>query len=693
MSLREGSIIEFKDKKAITNVLCLKLDTKNVRVINESNKEFNLPINKISHITDHVLNVSKPRAELINDLNKLINKIEENLADINISDLWELLKDDIEAKYSLKELSEIYFGSDKDSDQRSCMLRVLNDDGIYFEIKSDGLFSAKSEKAVEQIIKQKQIEEQKLKLKENSMNWLKNVWLTKTKIEQPEGVEKIIESLKEVAVLGNNSLKYNDMFNLLSEAGINISKSEESLINLLTILGIFEEDQNLLLIEHNIALNFSKGVIEEAHNINTDISEEIPLRVDLRDIETFTVDDEDTKDIDDAISFTDNENGFTLGIHIADAGHWIKNGSLLSKEAHTRSTTIYLPERKIEMLPPNLSEDICSLIQGQDRLAISVMVNFNHLNELIDFKIVESVVNVNERLSYKESDERCLKENSIFHKLIELTNSLRLNRVSKGAIIFNLPELKIKVTENKEIILDKHKQNSASQLIVSELMVLANSLVAEYMSENKIPCIYRHQEEPLETINFSLEENAIIGMYKQRRFMKRSEVSTKPSEHFGLGLKAYCQMTSPIRRYSDLVIHRQIKSFLKTGKPYYNEEKIKEIINFSEHSIYVSILIQRNANRYWICKFLSKEIGNKTNALVLDVGDEKYHIQLSDFMIELPLFKELGVKLEQGQEIEVIIKDIQLRKGFISVRLLKEPNDEINKIEFKKESELVYQEA
>lgn len=683
MSLREGSVIEFKDKKRITGVLCLKVDSKNVRVINDSNKEFNLPINKISHITDHILNISKSRSELINDLNNLINKIEEKITDINISDLWELLRDDTEEKYNLKQLTEIYFGNEISSDMRSCMLRVLVEDGVYFETKSDGLYSAKPEKIVEQILNQKKIEEQRLKLRENCIVWLKNIWSNNVKTDKPEGADKIIDSLKEVAVMGNRSEKYNDVFNLVSEAGINISNSEENLIKLLTRLGIFEEDENLLLIEYNIPLTFSNTVINEAKSVTTDISEEISQRVDLRNIETITIDDEDTKDIDDAISFIPNENGFTIAIHIADAAHWVQPDTWLDKEAHARSTTMYLPERKIEMLPYNLSEDICSLIEGQDRLAVSLIVDFNHANEIVDFKVVESVINVNKRLSYKEADEKDINE-PFLAKLSEITNSLKEMRLNKGAIIFNLPELKIKITENKDIILDKYKQNSPSQLIVSELMILANSLVADFMNKNKIPCIYRHQEEPLEIVDFNDQINPVIQMYKQRRFMKKSEVSTNPQEHHGLGLKSYTQMTSPIRRYSDMVVHRQIKSFLRKNTSYYSEDQIKEIINFSEHSIYVANLIQRNANRYWLCKFLSREIGNKTPALVLDVLDDRYQVQLSDFLIELPLFKELGVKLEAGQEIEVIIKDVQIRKGFISIKLLKEPNEDIKPIELKK---------
>ncbi len=681
MSLREGCVIEFKDKKRIASVLCLKVDAKNVRVINDSNKEFNLPVNKISHITDHILSVNKSRVDLIQDLNNVINRIEDQVNDINLSDLWELLKDESEdSKYDLKQLSEIYFGSDANTDSRSSMLRAIIEDSIYFDIKSDGFFVPKSEKIVEQIIQQKKLEEQRLKLRENVINWIKSIWSQAENIEKPDGADKFIDLLKEIAVLGDRSERYHDGSGLLLEAGINQGNIEENAISLLTKLGIFEEDENLLILEHNVHLNFSKTIMTELDHLNTDISEEASKRTDLRDLYTITIDDEDTKDIDDAISFHEIENGFEIGIHIADAANFVRHDTLLDKEAQGKSTTIYLAERKIEMLPYRLSEDVCSLVANQDRLAVSLLVSFDHNNEMVNYKVVESVINVNKRMSYTEADSMITNDNMLM-KLGHITSYLRQIRLNRGAIIFNMPELKIKITDDKKVVISKYKQNSPSQAIISELMVFANSLIAEYTYKNKIPCIYRYQDEPSEVIDFNSDINPIILMYKQRRFMKKSETSTVANEHHGLGLNSYTQMTSPIRRYSDLVVHRQLKSYLRTGEPFYSEEKIKEVINFSEHSIYIANLIQRTSNRYWVCKFLSNYIGCKTPALVLDVVDERYQVQLSDYLIELPLFKELGVKLEIGQEIEVIIKDVQTRRGFIAIKLLKEPNEDVKSIE------------
>jgi exoribonuclease-2 len=674
MSLREGSVIEFKDKKRVASVLCLKVDPKNVRVINESNKEFNLPINKISHITEHVISVSKSRVELIAELNGLINVIEEKVQEIILSDLWELLKDEPEAQYDLKQLSEIYFGSESSSDARSSMLRALIDDNIYFDAKGEGIFVPKPEKVVEQILLQRKIEEQKLKIRENTIKWLKEVWSGESNTEKPQGADKLVEILKEIAVMGNRSEKYSEGLNLLHDAAISDGNVEENAISLLVKLGLFEEDQNLLLLEYNIPLHFSKTVLDEIGKISFEINSDLELRTDLRHLNTITIDDEDTKDIDDAISLEYLENGFRVGIHIADAAYFVQPDTLLDKEAQARSTTLYLPERKIEMLPPTLSEDLCSLVEGKDRLAVSLLIKFGNNFEIEDYEIVESVINVNRRLSYNEADLEC-NSDPVLMKLCQLTDDLREKRLQKGAIIFNLPELKIKITPEKKIIIGKYKQSSLSQLLVSELMVNANGLIAEFLFKKKVPCIFRFQEEPLEIIDFNSELNPAILMFRQRRFMKKSETSTNPSEHHGLGLRFYTQMTSPIRRYSDLIVHRQLKSFLRTGKPFYTEEEIKELINFSENSLSIANLIQRNASRYWLTKFLYPHIGSKTPAIVLEASDDKFIVQLTDYLIEIPLFKELGLKLEVGQNIEVVIKDVQIRKGFISIRAAREQDE------------------
>jgi exoribonuclease-2 len=679
MNLKEGSLIEFKDKKRISSLICLKVDPKNIRVVNESNKEFNLPINKVAHVTDTSISISKSRIEIIDSLKKYDSLIESRLNEVVLSDLWEILVDVENEKYTLKQLADLYFG-DNTEQERSVILRVLTDDSIYFDTKNDGFYFPKNRKAVELILQQRAAEEQRQKQKELTIQWLKDIW-NGDNSPKPDGADKLIELLKDIAVFETRSEKYNEGASIFHEIGIIDGTPQENAISLLTKAGIFQPDQNMLMLEYNIPVQFSNAILDNAEKIESDISSEITNRKDFRNIYTITVDDEDTKDIDDAISLLQLENGgYKISIHIADPAHFILPDTLLDKEAYSRATTIYLPERKIEMLPANLSEDICSLVEGQDRLALTVDIEFNSVLEVVNYDIFESVINVDKRYSYNDADLICSSDD-MFVLLSQLSTKLKSDRLNQGAIIFNFPELKIKITEDNKVVLGKYKQNSPSQQIISELMVLSNSLAGEFCNKNKIPCIYRYQDEPVEVVEPDEKLPNIVSMFRQRRFMKKSEVSTIPSEHHGLGLKFYTQMTSPIRRYSDLVIHRQIKNFLREGKPLYNEEQVREVINFSEHSISICNLIQRNSIRYWLCKYLIPYKGFKTNALVLDLSEDKYIVHLYDFCTELPFPKDFGYKFEPGQEIEVMIRDIHIRKGIIIIKPLKEPKPEIEKIE------------
>jgi len=674
--LKEGSVVEFKDKKRVVTALCLKFVNKTtIRIINNSNKEFTLPITKIFNITDKVLDLSKQRLVLVDELNNFINNVEKISEEIELSDLWELLKDEEEKAYSIKELTDIYFGDNLTTHHYSAIFKILANDNTYFEQNKDNLFLPKTQKVVEQIILQRNIERQREEEKENALEWLRNFHLGKQDENRTDAVNKILNNIKEIIVLGSKSDKYNDGINLLYDIGLGDGDIIENAIEFLIKIGTFEKDQNLLLLEYNIPQFFSNSVLEDIKNMKINIENE-QNRLDLRDIETITIDDEETKDIDDAISLKYTDDGFQIGIHIADAANFVQTETLLDKEAYSRSTTIYLPDKKIEMLPSILSEDICSLVSNQDRLAISVLINFDNYNKLKNYEIKETIINVDKRLSYKEADG-IIETDPLLIKLLKVTRELKENRIQNGAIVFTIPELKIKVTEEREILIQQYKQNSQSQELVSELMIFANSFVAEYLYNNKIPCIYRFQDEPFELVDLNSDLEPIVLMFQQRRFMKKSEISIIPSDHCGLGLKFYTQMTSPIRRYSDLVIHRQLKAYLRDGQILYPDEKMKEVINFSEHSLNVANIIQRNGSRYWLMKYLSKFIKYKTPAIVLEAHDDRYFIQLTEFLFETPLFKELGVKLEVGQRIEVVIQDVKIRKGILNIRFAKESDSNL----------------
>lgn len=671
ITIKEGSIIEFKDKKKVVTLICLKNDTKtkSLRVINQSNKEFNLPINKVINKTNINLNMSKSRPELIQELTSISNNFDVSSNNVILSELWEILKDE-DKSFSLEEICELYFGDNYSDTDKSGMIRSLIEDSTYFDLKADINFIPKNQKVVEQILLQKRIEEEKEKQKEIFSKWFYSIINNDNNIDKPENTEKFIELFKDVAILGNKSDKYSECLNILSSININASL-EDMALDFLIKIKYFDEDENLKLHEYEIPIDFSNKVLSD---INVNLLLERENREDLRDLEIITIDDETTKDIDDGISIVETETGYQLGIHIADPSHFVQKDTNLDKEAKNRASSIYLPDRIIEMLPKELSEDISSLVENEERLALSIFVDLSKNFDILNFNIFESLIKVSKRLTYEQVDLMLENDNKL-KILLQIANKLNQNRINNGALTFNRQELKIKIDNNKKIHLSKYKEYN-SNTIVSEIMILANNLVAEFCINNRIPCIYRYQDEPSEIIEFSADVEPVLLFYKQRKFIRKSEISTVSKFHAGLGLTSYTQITSPIRRYMDLAIHRQIKEFLNKKTSIYNEDNLREIITYTDYSLNNINVVQRHSNRYWLCKFLKDFIGYRTPALVLDEYESKYLVYLTEFFVELYLFKEIGYKYEIGQKIDVIIKDSEPFKGGLYIDNFKEERDE-----------------
>lgn len=337
--------------------------------------------------------------------------------------------------------------------------------------------------------------------------------------------------------------------------------------------------------------------------------EEIAGRMDLRNRQTVTIDGEDAKDLDDAITLSRRaDGGYELGVHIADVTHYVEEGSALDQEAIKRGTSVYLADRVIPMLPHRLSNGICSLNQGEDRLALSCMITYDMHGRICDTRIGESVICVDRRMSYTDvnavvtlKDDEKRKEYgefvSMFEEMRDLAAILRQNRKKQGSIDFDFPECRILLNEEGVPVgIEPYDRNPATR-IIEEFMLAANKVVAEEFFWQEIPFIYRTHEYPdLEkiqelaalarsfshTLKVGQEEvhpreiqkliESIEGTEEEvflsrltLRAMKRAKYSTENEGHFGLATKYYCHFTSPIRRYPDLQIHRIIKETLRKG--------------------------------------------------------------------------------------------------------------------------------
>ena len=362
-------------------------------------------------------------------------------------------------------------------------------------------------------------------------------------------------------------------------------------------------DTNIDLISvikaHDYKLVFPKEVEKEA-KILPEVVHTIEDRVDLRNQEIFTIDGDDTKDIDDAISLSKKGENYILGVHIADVSYYVRPGTSLDKEAARRGTSVYLIDTVIPMLPRKLSNGICSLNPNVDRYALSLEMEINKNGEVINSKIFKSVINSKIQMTYNKVYS-ILEENAEFEEYKPYVKTLKLMReladilidkkAKNGSIDFNMPEAKILLDENDAVVDIKLREMTIANKIIEEFMVLANETVAEKFNKIKLPFIYRIHEQPemdrieklnvfLTNLNYptvkkidNLELKKVIDFAKGKdeeklvslmvlRTMQLAKYSNDNIGHFGLASKYYCHFTSPIRRYPDLFIHRVISDYI-----------------------------------------------------------------------------------------------------------------------------------
>ena len=357
---------------------------------------------------------------------------------------------------------------------------------------------------------------------------------------------------------------------------------------------------------YNIPTEFGEEVKKEVGAVPSVIEKSsLEGRLDLRDWQTVTIDGEDAKDLDDAITLTKTSGGYQLGVHIADVSDYVKENSALDKEALKRGTSVYLVDRVIPMLPHQLSNGICSLNAGTDRLALSCIMDLDKEGILKGHRIAETVIHVDERMTYTsvalilDGDEKERKRYEklvpMFEQMKELSDILREVRHERGSVDFDFPESKIVLNEyGKAVDVIPSQRNKATK-IIEDFMLLANETVAENFYWQEIPFVYRTHDNPdgekvkklrtfLENFGIVLKlkkdeihpkeiqklltkvegtpEEALISRLTLRS-MKQARYTTESSGHFGLSTSYYCHFTSPIRRYPDLQIHRIIKETLR----------------------------------------------------------------------------------------------------------------------------------
>lgn len=456
-------------------------------------------------------------------------------------------------------------------------------------------------------------------------------------------------------------------------------KPEGKIIEILGKKGTKEAEILSIIKAHELPEKFPQKVIKEAEDVAVEIpKEEIERRLDIRHLNIFTIDGEDAKDLDDAISIEILENGnYNLGVHIADVTHYVKEKSKLDKEALKRATSVYLVDTVIPMLPKVLSNGMCSLNPNEDKLTLSVFMEIDKNGKVVKYDIKETIINSKARMTYTEvsdilekGDEDLKKkyENILddFYNAQDLAKILSKRRTQRGSIDFDFPEAKIILNEDGTVNDIKHYERRISNRIIEEFMLVTNETVAEHYFWLNIPFVYRIHEVPskekmeelskfvstfgytikgdlddvhpkalqkiVEDIKGKKEEDAISTI--MLRSLRQARYSPECSGHFGLAAKYYSHFTSPIRRYPDLQIHRIIKEQLNNK---INQKRIEQLTNIVDYSSTISSekerkaeLVERDVKDYYKALFMSDKIGQEFEGVVSSVTSFGMFIELDN---------------------------------------------------------------
>lgn len=427
---------------------------------------------------------------------------------------------------------------------------------------------------------------------------------------------------------------------------------------------------------YELPVDFPEKVMHQAENVSDEVSTaDMAGRMDIRSWQTVTIDGEDAKDLDDAITISKENDIYTLGVHIADVSNYVQERSALDVEALKRGTSVYLVDRVIPMLPHRLSNGICSLNQGTDRLALSCIMTIDGKGTVTGHKIAETVVNVDRRMTYtsvkkilEDRDEEEIKEYErlvpMFELMGELAGILREKRRKRGSIDFDFPESKILLDEKGHPIEVKAYERNSATKIIEDFMLIANETVAQDFFWQEIPFVYRNHDNPdpekiqklgmfinnfghsikitqdeihpkelqklLKNIEGTPEEPLISRL--TLRSMKQAKYTTVSTGHFGLATKYYCHFTSPIRRYPDLQIHRIIKETLR-GRM--NEKRIQhyeavlpEVASHSSDTERRADEAERETDKLKKVEYMERHIGKVFEGVISGITNWGIYVEL-----------------------------------------------------------------
>jgi exoribonuclease-2 len=500
-----GSYVQYEDNAAVILGVVTTIKKDKLLVLNERGREIELGRGRLYFLPGKESGVVASTAARVEALNKLNERIEKVVSEINVAELWSFTQEE-KRVFQPGDLSTSYFGSD--TLERHAAIRVaLIRERTHFKRDKDG-FEPRTPEIVEELLKAEAVKLKKAAVREATLEFFKQKE-AHPEAPVPRELEENLQLISEVAagVVHTDPSRQKEGKDLvhLCVGGLGLPEAmpmEKQAFEILVRMGYFHKNSNLSFIRHDIPVEHSADAVEEAKALEVPTvladfpEEERSLRLDLTGKETFTIDDESTRDMDDAISVEQTVDGFELGIHITDVAWAVLPETALDRSARRRATSLYAADRTINMFPEELSEQKLSLRQGLVRPCISVLVSLDREYRIVGSKVAPTFINVARRLSYDEVDRLLEAGDSTLLTVNDIAAACEEERIRNGAVKVHKREVIPFVEEDGSIRLQEIDEDSHSRALVAEMMVLANSVMANFARDHGIPVLFRGQERP-----------------------------------------------------------------------------------------------------------------------------------------------------------------------------------------------------
>ncbi len=629
---KENEIALFRYRNRLMAGVCVNISHTRARFAVSTRTSHNVPIENILQTTGQIGNDKTAGTTWL-------NRAEATSTDIDLSDLWELVVEEDEI-WDLNELTELYYNHTPTSEQMSAFLVAL-ETSVLFDAEGRR-FRAVDRSEVSHRLEMVARDKEREAEREAFLKWLEF---------QGTGKDDWINRLKDIAIYGEQS-KYAHWLERMAGETISARKAFDRLV----AEGVWDQHAFVELMREDIPLNFPDLLIKEANAIQAMYKSDLfANRQDLTDTDTVTIDDASTTDMDDAISVQFREDGsYQIGVHITDASALIPAHSTLDEEARNRGASLYFPEAKYPMLPPILSENLGSLIPHENRLAVSLLWDVGSDGAMETPTWTLSVIRCCEKLSYDEADEilddATHPRHAILSALFDAAESLLIQRVEAGAIAVDQIDRRVNISTDGTVNIKIKKRDSKADLLVSELMVKANVEAAKLCVEQNAPAIFRVQDAP-DLSDIEPTESEQLHRYQTLTRMRAAAISLQPGLHGGLGVEPYCQTTSPLRRFIDLVSQRQLVAIIDNRSLPYSVDDLTTLCPYIEERLRLINRLEQRRERYWIFHHLSQYRGQTFDALVLNTWDHRARIEILDYALQVDM--RLSRQISAGKRISV----------------------------------------